>query len=474
MSYSSSKLILSAVCGLICTTHGFLMPQRCCRSRTLTTFGGLFATKDKLSSSSGTTESILDLEEPAGIVGAEFFGGSKQKEEFYDPVAEQNAGEDMEQVATLYERFQDTTAFETDKVARIAEALQNHLNRVLYDRHNEAEVELDVQFSSNLVWNTCFDVKSSKTPLTALKDSLDFYPRVDVAILSGKELETNRIQIHWQISVQWPIFWEPRVLLSGSSELTIDDNNIITEQSDSLDASGDLLSTISSQLKPRFWDVFHIGMSPSAEIMPRINKRGLLPKSYSVFEIPARLVTSPTLLDSEAGREDANAQIVPNHAFSCVIKTMGPTKQRFVPASPVEVQIIPTGQGSPPKLKWAIPLSVEFQSYSHLPIPGTDPEARLGSEPECQYEFQPRRRVATVAYGGTPQDLDIADVRKRLYEQVTKDGIRPKLDDTGRPLFFFLQNACKACYTDEGLGMCVYEWRPDFIKPNEIGIELEL
>jgi hypothetical protein len=35
-------------------------------------------------------------------------------------------------------------------------------------------------------------------------------------------------------------------------------------------------------------------------------------------------------------------------------------------------------------------------------------------------------------------------------------------------------NSIKACYTNEGLGMAVYEWRPQFTTPNEIGIELEL
>jgi len=61
-----------------------------------------------------------------------------------------------------------------------------------------------------------------------------------------------------------------------------------------------------------------------------------------------------------------------------------------------------------------------------------------------------------------------------LYEQVTKDGLRPKLVE-GRPQFFFLNNDAKACFTaDGGLGMAVYEWRPAFVKSNEVGIELEM
>jgi len=94
---------------------------------------------------------------------------------------------------------------------------------------------------------------------------------------------------------------------------------------------------------------------------------------------------------------------------------------------------------------------------------------------DCRYVFENRRRIATVRYGGDPQDEQIATVRQKLYEQVvTRDGQSPKLDENGRPIFFFVQNSVKACYTNEGLGMAVYEWRPQFTKPNEVGIELEV
>jgi hypothetical protein len=68
--------------------------------------------------------------------------------------------------------------------------------------------------------------------------------------------------------------------------------------------------------------------------------------------------------------------------------------------------------------------------------------------------------VATVAYGGLPQDGEVAELRKTLHQQVITDG-------------FFLQNDAKAYFTEEGLGMGVYDWRPKFIKANKVGIELE-
>jgi hypothetical protein len=118
-------------------------------------------------------------------------------------------------------------------------------------------------------------------------------------------------------------------------------------------------------------------------------------------------------------------------------------------------------------------LSTQFQAINHeLLLPGENPEDEEGTFPTCSYNLHPMRRVATIAYGGNVQDPEITDIRKRLYDQVLKDGWRPKLDEDERPMFFFWQYDAKACYTPEGLGMLVYEWRPALAQSNEVGIEL--
>ena len=93
---------------------------------------------------------------------------------------------------------------------------------------------------------------------------------------------------------------------------------------------------------------------------------------------------------------------------------------------------------------------MEFQSQPQLLLPVA--ETVDGSEPESGYEFQPARKVATVTYGGNPRDAELTDIQKKLYEQVVKDGLKPKVDKSGRqPQLFFLQNSIKASYTEEGL-----------------------
>jgi len=67
-----------------------------------------------------------DDETPAGIGGAEFFGGNKQKEELYDPVAELEAGKDIQLKSTKFARFSESAggAFDTPEVATMAKSLQ--------------------------------------------------------------------------------------------------------------------------------------------------------------------------------------------------------------------------------------------------------------------------------------------------------------------------------------------------------------
>jgi hypothetical protein len=422
----------------------------------------LFAQRKSSESSNAV---LLEQEEtPANIPGNEFFGGNRQKEELYDPVAEEAA---VITVQKIYNKFDDTAAFDGPIAKSVAQSLQHVINTILYEEEKESDIAFE--YEAGMTWESPFGKTS---PLEELEKSLEFYNRLDVAIISGKTINDNTVELVWEISVAWPILWEPRVVITGTSVVNLRDNKIV-KQVDRLDQP-DLLSTIASQVLPRFWDTYHIGMTPSAELAPRRKvNTGFLPKPYQVYEIMPRLVYKPTRLDTTNNREDAFAQVIPNHAFCTLIKTMGPKRQRYIPASPVEVQLSRTTEGDT-KISWRVPISVELQTNSILPLPGDDPETLPEAKPTAEYVYEGKRQIATIPYGGAPQDEEVTAIRRKLYEQVIRDNLKPKLDETGRPQFFFLQNNAKACYTEGGLGMGVYDWRPPFVKANEVGIELEL
>jgi len=535
-----------------------------------------------------TTPSTTDTPDDEGeVFGTKFFGGSAVKEELFDAELEEQAERlqrlyprqkkkkkqrstvslpDVEEEALTYRRFEDGDAFPDGEGRELAERLQSAINQALYETDEGANTDdLTSLYSKNMSgeeWITPFlngaKVNGNKdgnaggrsdggvTPLEGLGNALEYYKRVDVAIVSARTTQprdaaTGRatLDLRWEISVLWPNAFESQVLVSGVSTLVTSTNDAdnggsgkptIVSQRDQLDSSGiakqsnddgplqSIVTSVAAQLTPRFWDLYHIGMTPSAELMPRVNTKtggdlfaplglGL---EYKLFEIPPRLVLKPTMVDV-GGRTARGAEAVPNHAFTTVIKTTGRSGQRYVPASPLEVAIRrrPRSEVYPDEqttatdnenendpnakqptvsvIEWSVPLPPEFISYDKdLPLPSLTPED-LSSEfdsypsytahaPTCNYVYRPHRRVATVAYGGSPQDSEVADIRRKLYERVVqKDGLRPKLDVDGRPVFFFLQNNAKVCFTaDGGLGMVVYDWRPEGVGTNEVGIELEM
>ena len=172
-----------------------------------------------------------------------------------------------------------------------------------------------ITYAPNVQWESPFGSKSS-SPLEQLREALDFYNRLDVAIISAAEQTTTpqTLRVRWEISVMWPIFYQARVVLTGTSELTLDNNNNnnrILKQVDRLDPS-DLLSAIVPQVLPRFWDTYHIGMTPSAERTPQLSVSAGLLKKYRLYEIMPRLVYHPTLV----GYGQSRGCLCPSHSQS--------------------------------------------------------------------------------------------------------------------------------------------------------------
>lgn len=407
--------------------------------------------KEKEETTAEQAEGYVDEDAPAGIVGEQFFGGNKRKAEFYDPVAENEAGLTTE--FELFDRFQDTTAFPDTTATEVARRVQSFVSQ-------QANDEL---YSSNLRWESPFAEKNKyATPAIALKEQSSFYrDKLKIAILSAHTVSSAAndddavvVQVRWELAVRYPTLWEPSIVLTGTSTLDWNGSQI-TAQRDTLDNGDD--ATV-SQFLPRFWDLYHIGMTPAAEDRT-------LTGSGSVVTIPPRWVWQVRYTDTD--RESSNAAHLPNHAFTTLIKTMGPMKQDYATVIGIQVALRPSTTDDSVEITWTIPMSV---GYAACPLWRMVP----GEAAECVYIDQPQR-FAVASYGGEgPQDEQISKARKRLYETAVKGGNVPVLSDDQRPKFSFGMNTVKACYTEGGLGMAVYEARPNLTRPNQVLLELEL
>ena len=185
--------------------------------------------KAQRKSSESANAVLLEEEEtPANIPGNEFFGGNRQKEELYDPVAEEAA---IITVEEIYNKFDDTSAFDGPIAKSVAQSLQHVINTILYEEEKESDIAFE--YDAGLTWESPF---GKTTPLQELKKSLEFYNRLDVAIVSGKTVNDNTVELAWEISVAWPILWEPRVVVTGTSVVNLRDNKIV-KQVDRLEQS---------------------------------------------------------------------------------------------------------------------------------------------------------------------------------------------------------------------------------------------
>lgn len=183
------------------------------------------------------------------------------------------------------------------------------------------------------------------------------------------------------------------------------------------------------------------------------------------------------------GRDGRLATVVPDVMFSNIIRTVGAGMEEYVPAGPIQVNIAKDEEGG--VIEWSVPVPSSF-----LPAEGGREVLPCGdgsflddddfSYDSDMYEIkdrpslvlQEKRLFATIKFGGSAQDSGIGAARKKLYDAVIKDGYEVETDSSGRPVFFFLQNNAKSCWTSKGMGMVLYEWRPDFMQTNEVGVEL--
>jgi hypothetical protein len=457
------------------------------------------------------TDIAVDDEEdtPLNPVGAKFFGGSIEKEELFDPDIEKKSSSTT--VYLGYDRFNDTDAFPEGKdglATCLAQRLQGAINSVLLqsekfegntNTYNDRKATSNI-YSPNLTWSSpFFSSANNNNPLQELACARTYYRQIDVSILSAKTTASKDgvVELRWVVSLKWPNLWEAQVVLTGTSLVTVSDPTtpLILKQEDYLDNGGtqgkDLIKSLAWQLLPRFWDIYHVGMTPSAEVLTRLQPKvstNSFFRNYELYEIPPRLVIQASILDA-TDRERRVAQLLPNHLFSCTIITIGKEKERYIPTTPVEVRIVPLkdGEGSSSKTKgikkreiiWKIPVPAFLSSAFSLPVPvdmdRTNNDSNIINA-DKYYTVEGRRRVATCKYSGYVQDEQVVDVRKRLYEAVVRDGLRPKLDkSSGKPIFFILQNKIKCCFTKNGgLGMAVYESRPKMFSADEVGIELEI
>ncbi|CAM9642580.1 unnamed protein product [Chrysoparadoxa australica] len=255
----------------------------------------------------------------------------------------------------------------------------------------------------------------------------------------------NGKTVEWLASFNWPLPWNPRIILRGSSEVATN-NGKITQVKDSWE--GSLLGLVLGQALPGFWDIWHQFSVPMAEKYPyRVIGKG---SGYEIREYAPRLAIQPTIVDRTNSRAARKAGCLPMNCFTGTIETKGKDPEQYFSTSPLEVMVEPfieevqegeqTVRRRANRITWSVPVpSLLGLDPSKIPsVVREDDKPNEAAGEKIELVYQEKRVIAVTSFNGMVQDREAGDVRKNLVAALEKDKVSIDRTEGGRPKYGYL------------------------------------
>ena len=120
------------------------------------------------------------------------------------------------------------------------------------------------------VWN-CADLAAYRAELAESRKFFSALSTPSLTVLSHTPLGDGRAKLTWQLGVEWPAVWRPRVNILGESLITMSSSNAatpprVTRVVETWHQAP--LAVFAEQVLPKFRDVASLWNSPSAEHVP--------------------------------------------------------------------------------------------------------------------------------------------------------------------------------------------------------------
>lgn len=224
------------------------------------------------------------------------------------------------------------------------------------------------------IWDNPF-VSSTTELREGLKKFSSFFEDVKLTILKTTESSPNDIIIDYQFSFTYPAPWRPRIIIPGQAFATTKDFKKLDSLKEQWSVS--VPDIIFNQVKPRWWDIWHVFCSPSPENPPprSLGKVG----SVSFVELP----TTVAIEMSWAGPAKFPGPpllVLPAFTLFGGLKTSRPNRDPFFTVLPVEVQ----------SSRWNIAGQEYKRSSWIIPIPSFLHEKVLPQAIENEYKPIPK------------------------------------------------------------------------------------
>eukprot|EP00629_Pelagomonadales_sp_RCC1024_P017493 CAMPEP_0119272520 /NCGR_PEP_ID=MMETSP1329-20130426/8659_1 /TAXON_ID=114041 /ORGANISM="Genus nov. species nov., Strain RCC1024" /LENGTH=339 /DNA_ID=CAMNT_0007272587 /DNA_START=75 /DNA_END=1091 /DNA_ORIENTATION=+ len=258
--------------------------------------------------------------------------------------------------------------------------------------------------------NPIGDAKSASEALALVAEAAAFFeaPRLDV--YSATE-EHGAVTYDWVASGGWPVKWAPRVSFRGRSVATLADGRIARLE-DAWDAKpGDV---VARQVAPRFWDLYDLWATPTAERPQEVELGTLkLPSGgrARVLRTPPRLAVVASVLDVSNSRKRRVASALPDFAFG--VDTKDPTRGATT-TTPLEVVVealprAPNATRTERRVTWTVPApsrlgldpaAPDLPPLDEIPLEDVALELGYATTPRLSYALTPARTVVAAPYGG--------------------------------------------------------------------------
>lgn len=296
-------------------------------------------------------------------------------------------------------------------------------------------------------------------------------PRLDA--LSARQLGEDEVEVQWRFSGTWPTAWRPRLVLLGSSTLTLgsasDGSRLVVSMRDTLEQP--LAISLVSQVLPNWEDVYNLFNTPPAEAQPwTVESRG---KGFEIRQLPPtcmlQIEETRDLAPDDRSRVLSNP-MVPSIAFA--EKKARPDAQLYA-VRPLAVEPLQRSSESG-RFRWSVPVpSIFGMNWSQSFVEPTSPSSSASAAATAQLVVVPGRRVAVQTFSGKVEnDEAVYAAARTLADKVRTAGERPRA--AGSSEFQFAQFNTKVIFDVDGkVALAQYQGTLGPLRRNEVSIELE-
>ena len=329
---------------------------------------------------------------------------------------------------------------------------------------------------STPVWQ-CKDADTYASKIRGARAFFSNRARPTLTVVSHRALGPTSASVRWILGVEWPTVWRARVNILGETRLRLRSASAVEAAAETWHEPP--LRVFTSQVLPRFRDMWSSWNTPTAEHVPIANEASA--DGYRIARIPPmRCVVAEWLETGELMLEE-QAPLPPPAAFTGEVKraewysTVSPgILERSVGKAELPGGMMQTAQ----RRRWIMPLPLRYADGVDVPLPDPD-GSEEGDEPpggvygqRVTYESWAGARLAVRALRGPPDNKKVLLAAQELAAAAARDGLSPVLRG-GKPVFYQLSYDIKVGFNRRAeLAMAAWLFVP-FVPFNEVGVLLE-